>query len=130
MRRMPLALVVLALAAPALVLAKASHEGWPPINGVLRINKHDRDRETHGVPSRHNELLGGHGDDVIHAGNAGDVIWGDYKPCCQPTGQHDTIVGGAGKDFIYTSHGSNLVWTGGGPDIVHAHYGRGQIHCQ
>jgi hypothetical protein len=25
----------------------------------------------------HNELLGGHGDDSIHAGPWGDVIWGD-----------------------------------------------------
>ena len=45
----------------------------------------------------HNELLGGHGNDVIHAGPAGDVIWGDYKPSGQPTTQVDTLVGGAGQ---------------------------------
>src|SRR3954452_5044553 len=28
----------------------------------------------------HNELLGGHGGDTIHAGPWGDVLWGDYKP--------------------------------------------------
>src|SRR3954451_1178667 len=27
----------------------------------------------------HNELLGGHGSDVIRAGRWGDVLWGDYK---------------------------------------------------
>ena len=32
----------------------------------------------------HNELLGGHGSDAIHAGPWGDVIWGDYKPSGQP----------------------------------------------
>jgi len=123
-------LVFAALAVPAVVLAKASHAGWPTIDGVLRVNRHDLDKESHGTANRHNELLGGHGNDVIHAGNAGDVIWGDYKPCCQPASQSDVLVGGSGKDFIYTSHGQNIVWTGGGPDIVHTHFGRGEIHCQ
>ena len=29
--------------------------------------------------NRHNELLGGHGNDAITGGDVGDVIWGDYK---------------------------------------------------
>ncbi|MEA2298080.1 MAG: hypothetical protein QOF77_1016 [Solirubrobacteraceae bacterium] len=77
----------------------------------------------------HDELLGGHGDDTIHAGPAGDVIWGDYKPAGQPTSQVDRLWGGAGNDFIYASHGTNYISTGGGYDIVHAHFGRGAIHC-
>ena len=78
----------------------------------------------------HNELLGGHGDDTIYAGPAGDVIWGDYKPCCQPTRQVDHLYGGPGDDFIYASHGFNDIQTGGGRDVVHAHFGRGgEIHC-
>ncbi len=77
----------------------------------------------------HNELLGGHGDDTIHAGPAGDVIWGDYKPSGQPTTQVDHLYGGAGNDFIYASHGTNYIYTGGGHDIVHAHFGHGEIHC-
>jgi hypothetical protein len=77
----------------------------------------------------HNELLGGHGNDVIHAGPAGDVIWGDYKPAGQPTTQIDHLYGGVGNDFIYTSHGLNYVDTGGGFDVVHAHFGHGAIHC-
>ena len=32
-------------------------------------------------------------------------------------------------DFIYASHGTNIISTGGGGDKVHAHFGRGQIHC-
>jgi hypothetical protein len=23
-----------------------------------------------------------------------------------------------------------VIWTGGGSDVVHAHFGRGEIHCQ
>lgn len=78
----------------------------------------------------HNELLGGHGSDTIHAGPAGDVIWGDYKPAGQPATQVDHLYGGPGKDFIYASHGRNSIWTGGGDDVIHAHFGRGSIHCQ
>jgi hypothetical protein len=77
----------------------------------------------------HNELLGGHGSDTIHAGPAGDVIWGDYKPDGQPTTQSDHLYGGAGNDFIYASHGTNYIYTGGGYDVIHAHFGHGAIHC-
>src|SRR3954466_12204960 len=77
----------------------------------------------------HNELLGGHGSDTIHAGPWGDVLWGDYKPSGQPTSQRDVIFGGAGRDFIYASHGKNTIEAGGGNDWLKAHYGRGSIDC-
>src|SRR3954447_8689922 len=77
----------------------------------------------------HNELLGGHGDDTIHAGPWGDVIWGDYKPSGQPTSQRDALTGGNGKDFIYADHGRNPIDAGGGNDIVSAHFGHGKIDC-
>jgi Ca2+-binding RTX toxin-like protein len=77
----------------------------------------------------HNELLGGHGSDTIHAGPWGDVLWGDYKPSGQPTSQRDVIFGGAGRDFIYASHGKNTIKAGGGNDWLKAHYGRGSIDC-
>jgi Ca2+-binding RTX toxin-like protein len=78
----------------------------------------------------HNELLGGHGNDTIHAGQQGDVLWGDYKPSGQPTSQTDQLWGGPGNDFIYASHGRNVIHTRGGRDVVHAHFGRGEIHCE
>jgi len=83
------------------------------------------------MPARavHNELLGGHGGDTIHAGPYGDVIWGDYKPSGQPTSQHDRLYGGAGNDFIYASHGYNLIDAGAGDDWIKAHYGHGIIDC-
>src|SRR3954452_18162388 len=77
----------------------------------------------------HNELLGGHGSDTIHAGPWGDVLWGDYKPSGQPTSQRDRLYGGNGRDFIYASHGWNLIHAGGGDDWIKAHFGRGTIDC-
>jgi hypothetical protein len=77
----------------------------------------------------HNELLGGHGSDTIHAGPWGDVIWGDYKPSGQPTNQVDHLYGGAGNDFIYGSHGSNVIDAGAGNDEIKTHFGRGTVDC-
>ncbi len=77
----------------------------------------------------HNELLGGHGNDTIHAGPNGDVLWADYKPSGQPTTQRDVVVGGAGRDFIYASHGTNTIDAGAGNDWLKAHFGRGTINC-
>jgi Ca2+-binding RTX toxin-like protein len=56
------------------------------------------------------------------------VLWGDYKPCCQPAHQHDVLLGGYGRDFIYASHGYNRIIAGPGNDAVHGHFGRG-IDC-
>ncbi len=77
---------------------------------------HGTCRETVLVPHhpRHNKLLGGHGNDRIHAGPWGDVLWGDYKPRGQPTDQVDRLYGGRGRDFIYASHGKNIIRSGGG----------------
>jgi hypothetical protein len=77
----------------------------------------------------HNELLGGHGSDTIHAGPWGDVIWGDYKPSGQPTRQHDRLWGGPGRDHIYASHGKNAIRAGGGNDWIKAHFGYGLVNC-
>src|SRR2546423_1094250 len=77
----------------------------------------------------HNELLGGHGSDTIHAGPWGDVIWGDYKPSGQPTGQRDRLYGGPGRDHIYAGHGWNSIFAHPGADWLNAHFGRGVIDC-
>jgi hypothetical protein len=123
----PLAIAFLALTGTA--AANTSHAGWPEIDGLLVMHKADESGELRGVPERHNELLGGHGNDVIHAGIAGDVLWGDYKPSGQPETQVDQLFGGPGRDFIYAGHGTNLIVTGDGRDVVHAHFGRGEIRC-
>ncbi|MEA2272389.1 MAG: hypothetical protein QOI98_1097 [Solirubrobacteraceae bacterium] len=122
-------LVFVLLAGVGVAQANTSHVGWPAIDGALAINKLDQNRELHGIPGRHNELLGGHGSDRIYGRDAGDVIWGDYKPCCQPATQVDRLYGAGGRDFIYASHGKSYIWAGAGNDVVHAHFGHGEIHC-
>jgi len=120
--------LILAFASGA--FAKASHAGWPTINGKLIINKQNANETIRGDSELHNELLGGNGSDTIYGGEAGDVIWGDYRPSGQPTTQVDRVYAGNGENFIYTSHGANYVYTGTGHTIVHAHFGHGVIHCQ
>lgn len=117
------------LVAPTAALGKASHAGWPTIDGKHLSNPGSHSGTLTGLPDKHNELLGGHGDDVIRGGNAGDVLWGDRYPSGQPSTQKDTIYGGTSKDFIYGSHGRNVIHTGGGHDVVRIHYGRGTVYC-
>jgi Ca2+-binding RTX toxin-like protein len=106
-----------------------------PANGLPVPSRRGGGRGAFGGPfvmaneRVHNELLGGHGNDTIHAGPAGDVLWADYKPSGQPTTQRDVVVGGAGRDFIYASHGHNTIDAGAGNDWLKAHYGRGSINC-
>jgi Ca2+-binding RTX toxin-like protein len=131
MRRIVIAFaLVAALIAAATANASTSHKGWPKINGDLIMHKQDQSGEIRATKlDKHNELLGGNGSDTIYAGNVGDVIWGDYKGGTQPTTQVDHLNGGPGPDFIYASHGANFIVSGGGKDVIHAHYGHGSIHC-
>jgi Ca2+-binding RTX toxin-like protein len=124
------AVVLSALTLSSLAIANTSHEGWPKITGALMMNKQDESRPLDGRHTGgHNELLGGHGNDVIHGGPQGDVIWGDYKPSGQPESQVDQLVGGPGRDFIFASHGYNVIRAGGGADWIKAHFGHGSIDC-
>jgi Ca2+-binding RTX toxin-like protein len=129
-RALVVALLAVSLSGATLATANTSHAGWPHIDGFLIMHKRDESGVIRApLPFLHNELLGGHGNDTIYAGDAGDVIWGDYKPSGQPTTQSDVLQGGAGRDFIYASHGNNIIDTGGGDDVVHAHFGHGSITC-
>jgi RTX calcium-binding nonapeptide repeat (4 copies) len=116
-------LLIVLVPLAGIVYGKASHEGWPD-TVVYKSHAKDQDGVIDGT-NRSDELLGGHGNDTIYGGGSADVIWGDFKPCCQPETQQDRLYGGPGKDFIYTSHGFNDVTGGAGNDTVHAHFGRG-----
>lgn len=87
--------------------------------------------QTDLVPANigHNELLGGDGNDTIHAGPAGDVIWGDSHAEGNDTTQVDRLYGGPGNDWIYASHGTNYIWTGSGVDHLLLVYGHGVVYC-
>lgn len=124
----PLTALTLVLATAAVAPAGTSHEGWPKIDGELKMHKQDQDGPIAGT-DKSDELLGGHGDDVIDGGAAADVLWGDYKPSGQPTSQWDHLDGGPGNDYIYASHGRNTIVGGPGKDYIKAHYGRGTIDC-
>jgi Ca2+-binding RTX toxin-like protein len=108
--------------------ANTSHEGWPKIDGALKINKNDGNDTMRGT-RKSDELLGGHDSDTIYGRDSADVLWGDYKPSGQGTAQVDHLYGGAGSDFIYASHGLNVIVAGAGNDTIHAHFGRGSIDC-
>src|SRR3954451_1412842 len=105
----------------------ASHEYWPSIDGVLKIARTGRGDFT--GTTRSDELLGHHASDVLRGGASADVLWGDYDPTGQPSGQVDYIFGGAGNDFIYGSHGRNVIYGGAGNDAISVHYGRGIVDC-
>jgi Ca2+-binding RTX toxin-like protein len=125
----PLSLTLAAaLPVAGIATANTSHEGWPQINGVLKMHKQDQSETMRGT-DRNDELLGGHGSDTIWGDGGSDVIWGDYKPSGQNTTQVDHLNGGVGDEFIYASHGRNVIDAGPGNDTIHAHFGRGIIDC-
>ena len=102
---------LLATAAGGVAHANTSHDGWPKIDGVLKMNKDDGNGTMSGT-GKSDELLGGHDSDTIYGRDRADVLWGDYKPSGQGTAQVDRLFGGAGSDFIYASHGQNIIVAG------------------
>lgn len=117
-------------ASPPARVAEASHEGWPR-DECLKMDKGPvGDSHTLvGLERVHNWLLGGYGNDTLYAGEAGDVLWGDYHPEGQSEDQRDYIHGGRGEDWIYSSHGFNEIWTGAGNDHLALVYGHGVVFC-
>jgi hypothetical protein len=106
----------------------ASHQNWPHIEN-LQMDKPQSPRpRLVGGPSN-DELLGGHGSNLISGRGGDDVLWGDFNPSGQPASQVDRIRGGDGNDFIYGSHGRNVVLGGLGNDKIRVHYGRGFVDC-
>ena len=128
MRRRILILVAALTMSFAGIAYATPKDDWPNINGDLKINKDDLDMTIEGGP-KNDELLGGHGDDVIYGRGKHDVIWGDHKATGNTKRQTDTIYGGPGKDWIYASHGGNIIDGGGGNDTIRVWFGRGSVDC-
>lgn len=126
-----LAAVALAGAFAASATAMTSHAGWPSDQHlVMDKGPAGRTHTLTGRPGVHNYLLGGYGNDTIIGGQAGDVIWGDYRPSGESR-QTAVIHAGNGPNFIYANDTLNYVWTGTNPNtVVHAHENGGIIHCE
>jgi Ca2+-binding RTX toxin-like protein len=103
-------------------------DDWPRINGELWLNTHDKDI-SHTGTAKNDELLGGHGDDVIYGSEGHDVIWLDHKNTGNTGGQKDKVYAGAGNDWIYASHGRNNIHGGAGQDTIRVWFGRGFVDC-
>lgn len=72
-------------------------------------------------------VIGGAGDDVVHAGDGQNVVYGQWGNDTILTGSYvDTVYGGGGNDVIRTGAGEDFVFPGSGRDIVDA--GRGPDH--
>jgi Ca2+-binding RTX toxin-like protein len=69
--------IVTATALSTSVALATPKDDWPPRNGELWLNTHDRDK-AHSGTKKNDELLGGHGDDTLKGGWGHDVIWGDH----------------------------------------------------
>jgi hypothetical protein len=117
-----------ALACAGTALAEANHTGWPR-QEHHEGHPHNESGVMWGEEGVHNYLLGGGGNDRIHGGNDGDVIWGDSHPGEQPTSQQDFLYGGEGEDWIYASYGFSEIWTGAGNDHIALVYGHGIVFC-
>jgi hypothetical protein len=115
---------------PRASAAEASHAGWPA-DECLKMDKGaaGQSHTLAGLKHVHNWLLGGYGNDTVYAGEAGDVIWGDYHPEGQQESESDYLHGGGGSDWIYSSHGYNKIWTGAGDDHLALVYGHGTVIC-
>jgi hypothetical protein len=126
------AAAAIACALPGVAGAMTSHAGWPRDEHlVMDRGPAGREHTLVGLPNRHNYLLGGYGNDTIVGGQAGDVIWGDYRPTGYPRHQTAVIHAGNGRNFIYSNDTVDYVWTGTNPrTVVHAHEGSGVIHCE
>jgi len=66
-------------------------------------------------------IIGGAGDDLIHAGDGQNVVYGQWGNDMILTGSYvDTVYGGGGGDLIRTGAGDDTIFPGPGRDTVYA----------
>jgi Ca2+-binding RTX toxin-like protein len=72
-------------------------------------------------------IVAGAGDDIVHAGDGQNVVYGQWGNDTILTGAGvDTVYGGGGNDVIRTGAGDDTIFSGPGRDVVAA--GKGDDH--
>jgi hypothetical protein len=158
---LPLLLLVLALSAVAApsVLANTSHAGWPPIDGMLLMNKTDSSRpldaragsDPFGGADPQYRCDGVHLNQSCFRSTASCVGRRDRQGRCnrivvENTGRHHELLGGHGSDSIFAGPNGDVLWGdykpsgqpatqadllvgGAGRDFVYASHGRNTIRA-
>jgi hypothetical protein len=125
------ALAVLTAAAPSQALRKASHKGWPKINGMLLINKFDQSRPLDARPGadpfQHTDPSyrcdGDHQYQGCFIAAAACPRHPRHRNLCASapvipltSHRHHELLGGHGNDRIYGGRMSDVIWGDYKPD--------------
>ena len=147
-------LVLAALCASLLLVsvadANTSHQGWPPINGVLLMNKADGARPLDGRPG-HDPFAGQdptYSCDEIHRLGACQrrLVFAGTGFVLSSQPGHNELLGGNGSDTIYAGPWGDVLWGdykpsgqptaqhdnlngGPGPDFIYASHGYNRIEA-
>ena len=115
-------------AAGGVAQANTSHDGWPKIDGVLKMNKDDGNDTMTGT--RRATSSSAATTPTRSTATAGRTSCGaTTSPPARAPPRSIACSAAAGSDFIYASHGQNIIVAGSGNDTIHAHFGRGSIDC-
>lgn len=125
--RAPLAVLAILLAAPGFLAArahaKASHAGWPPITGLLLMNKQDQSRPLDARPG-HDPFDGADASyscDGLHHSSACFPRWWwsaasaarsrrRAAPIVPASVGHNELLGGNGSDTIHAGPRGDVIW--------------------
>jgi hypothetical protein len=109
-----LSILVAALAAVPVAGANTSHDGWPPIDGVLLMNKTDSSRPLDARPG-HDPFAGQdprYSCDAVHLRGACQrrfvAAGGGYV--MTPRAGHNELLGGHGSDTISAGPWGDVLW--------------------
>ena len=111
---LPLCVLCTFLIQASPTVAKTSHAGWPPIDGVLLINKNDSSRPLDARPGH--DPFGGQDSnyscDTVHVrGACQERLDGNGSTRVIPSRPaHNELLGGHGNDTIYAGPWGDVIW--------------------
>ncbi|MEA2385044.1 MAG: hypothetical protein QOH72_5015 [Solirubrobacteraceae bacterium] len=125
MRRVIAGCLAAALVAVPAAAANTSHAGWPPITGMLLMNKTDSSRPLDARPG-HDPFDGADPSYLCDAVHMGGRCLGLLTPCAPagvpegacvlgelmvpPLAVHNELLGGHGNDTIYAGPDGDVIW--------------------